>query len=95
MDGYSEFPQVCGTHGTIQYHPDGSYTMWGESGTWRLEGDLLTEALTAFDPLHVDRTADEIGEKYVSTVQWVDQHTFLKRFADGEVRAFRRCPEQN
>lgn len=93
MDGYSEFPQVCGSDGTIQYHADGTFSLWGEAGTWRLEGEVLTEAMTAFDPLHVDRSAQDIGKKYVSTIKWVDQNTFLKRRTDGELMAFRRCLE--
>jgi hypothetical protein len=95
MDGHSEFPQVCGSHGTIQYHADGTYSLWGESWTWRLEGEVLTEALTDFDPLHVDRSKDDIGKEHVSTIRWVDQNTFLKRRADGSELAFRRCPRSN
>ena len=92
VDGTSEFPKVCGSDGTIQYHADGSYSLWGEAGTWRLEGEVLTETMTGFDPLHVDPSPEDIGKARVSTLQWVDQNTFLKRYADGEVTAFRRCP---
>jgi hypothetical protein len=95
MDGQTEFPQVCGSDGTVQYHADGTSNLWGESWTWRLEGEVLTEALADFDPLHVDRSADEIGKEYVSTIQWVDKNTFLKRRADGSELAFRRCLKTN
>jgi hypothetical protein len=93
-DGHSEFPKVCGSDGTVQYHLDGSYTLWGEAGKWRLDSDALTEAMTGFDSLHVDRPAEDIGKAYVSTIKWVDQNTFLKRRADGSELAFRRCPSQ-
>ena len=95
MDGHTEFPRVCGSHGTVQYHVDGSYTLWGEAGMWRLDGNALTETMTDFDPLHVDRSPDDIGKAYVSTVKWVDKNTFVKRRADGSKLAFRRCPDQN
>ena len=94
MDGHSEFPKVCGSHATIQYLPNGIYTLWGEAGTWRLERTVLTETMTDFDPLHVDRSPEDIGKKYISTLEWVDRNTFLKRMANGEVLAFRRCPDQ-
>jgi hypothetical protein len=51
--------------------------------------------MTDFDPLHVDRSDDDIGKKHVSMIRWVDQNTFLKRRADGSELAFRRCPETN
>ena len=95
MDGHSEFPKVCGSDGTIQYHADGSFSLWGEAGTWRLDGEALTETVTDIDWLHSDRPAEEIGKANVSTVKWLDQNTFLKRYADGDLQAFRRCPDQN
>lgn len=94
MDGHSEFPKVCGSDGTVQYHEDGSYTLWGEAGMWRLDGDALTETMTDFHPLHVDRPAEYIDKAHVSTIKWVDQNMFLKRRADGSELAFRRCPKQ-
>lgn len=94
MDGHSEFPKVCGSHGTIQYLPDGKYTLWGEAGIWRLERTVLTETMTGFDPLHVDRSPEDFGKKSISTLEWVDRNTFLKRMANDEVMAFRRCPDQ-
>ena len=92
MDGQSEFPKECGSDGTIQYLPNGEYRLWGESGTWRLEQNVLTEAMTDFDPLHVDRSVDDIGKEYLTTVRWIDQNIFSKRMPDGSELAFRRCP---
>lgn len=94
MDDTSEFPKVCGSHGTIQYYPNGEYTLWGEFGTWRLDGAVLTEAMTGFHPLHVDRSPADVGKPHVSTLQWVDENTFVKRSADDQL-VFRRCPKQN
>lgn len=94
MDGHSEFPKVCGSHGTIQYLPNGKYTLWGEEGIWRLERSVLTETMTDFDPVHVDRSPGDIGKQHIANLEWVDRNTFLKRTANGEVLAFRRCPDQ-
>ena len=91
-DGLS-FPEACGSHGPITYSSDGSYSIFGEAGTWRLDGDKLTETMTGFDALHVDREAKDIGRPVVSSLQWVDRTSFVKRYADGRERAFRRCPE--
>ena len=87
-----EFPLACGSHGPITYTADGKYVLWGETGTWRLEGRSLTEAMTGFDPLHVDRSAEDIGKPEVSTLTWIDPDRFSKRFADGSTREFVRCP---
>jgi len=87
------FPLACDSDGPITYRADGSYSLWGEAGTWRLNGDALTETLGGFDALHSDRTADEIGKPILSTIAWIDENRFTKRFADGSKSEFRRCPE--
>jgi hypothetical protein len=92
MDGSMEFPQACGSHGPITYTPDGKYSIWGEAGTWRLDGEALTETMTGFDPMHMDRMDEDIGKPVASTLRWLDPDRFSKRFADGSVREFRRCP---
>ena len=87
-----EFPLACGSHGPITYEPDGKFYLWGQSGTWSLDGKVLTETLTDFDPLHVEVEPESIGKPMISTLQWADQNSFVKHYSDGEVRAFRRCP---
>jgi len=93
MGDVLEYPLACGSHGPITYRSDGSYSYWGEAGTWRLEGDVLTETLTSIDAPNSDRSTGEIGKAVVSTVQWIDRARFLKRFADGTTNEFRLCPE--
>jgi len=87
------FPLACGSDGPITYRADGSYSLWGEAGTWRLNGDGLIETLAGFDALHSDRSTDEIGKPMVSTIAWIDENRFTKRFADGSKSEFRRCPK--
>ena len=95
LDGYLTYPDVCGTHGPITYERDGKSHIWGEKAIWHLEGNVLTETKTFSDPMHTNSDPEDIGRQYVSTSQWVDHDRFLKRFADGDVREFRRCPKQN
>lgn len=95
MGDVLEFPIACGSHGPVTYHEDGIYSLWGEVGTWRLDGKVLTETMTSFEPMHVDRSARDVGKPQVSTLQWADQNAFLKRYANGETRAFRRCPDRH
>ncbi|MFL6750052.1 MAG: hypothetical protein ACJ8FC_01355 [Sphingomicrobium sp.] len=93
MGDVLEYPLACGSHGPITYRSDGRYFIWGESGTWRLDGDVLSETLTSVDALHGDRSTADIGKPMVSTIQWIDRARFSKRFADGSTNEFRRCPE--
>lgn len=93
IDGFSEFPNACGTDVTIQYHRNGEWFFWGESGTWKMKGAVLTEAITEVDPKHSDKLPADIGKKYVSTLQWVEEDKFLKRYSDGDVMVFLRCPK--
>jgi hypothetical protein len=92
MDGILTHPLACGSHGPITYEADGRYALWGEAGTWRLKGNQLTETMADFDALHSDRSAADIGKPFVSTVNWIDRNRFSKRFADGSVNEFHRCP---
>lgn len=93
MAGGLDYPLVCGSHGPITYYADGTYVVWGQVGTWRLEDSILTETTTHADPMHVDVPPEEIGKPVSSTLRWADQNAFLKRYTDGQVRAFRRCPD--
>jgi len=92
LDGALQYPTACGAHGTITYSTDGKSYLWGETGTWRLEGNVLTEETTFADPMHSDTKSDDVGRPYVSSIQWIRRDRFLKKFHDGEIREFRRCP---
>jgi hypothetical protein len=92
MDGVVQHPLVCGSHGPITYKADGTYLLWGEVGTWRLDGNALTEAMTGFDPIHIDRSPADVGKPVVSKLEWTGRDRFLKRFASGNIREFLRCP---
>ena len=55
---------------------------------------VLHAIMIDFDPPHVDRSVEDIGKEFVSTIRWVDENTFLKRLADGSELAFLRCLER-
>jgi hypothetical protein len=93
MDGALEYPLACGSHGPITYAANGKYHTWGEAGIWRLDGEVLTETMTGFEQLHIDRQSADVGKPYVSKLHWISRDRFLKRFADGTTSEFRRCPE--
>ena len=95
MDGVLQYPRACGAHGPITYAADGRYFIWGETGTWHLRDGVLTETMTGFDPMHVDRSNEEIGKPDVSTIKWVAPDRFTKHFADGAIAEFRRCPARD
>jgi hypothetical protein len=90
-----DFPLACGSDGSIIYRADGSYSFWGEAGKWRLDGNKLTETMTEVDENNGDRSTDEIGEPYISTITWIDGDRLSKQIADGNRNEFRRCPERN
>lgn len=94
LGGGLEFPIACGSHGPIVYESDGTYSTWVDSGTWSLNGQVLTETMTDYDPEGIDWSPEDVGKPWVSTLQWADRNTFLKRSADGETWAFRRCPDR-
>ena len=95
MDGFYEFPQVCGSDTTIVYDSNGNWHLFGRHGTWRLDGEVLTETMTGFDPLHDEGPPEDVGKPLVSTLRWVDRNTFVKRRSAGDELAFRRCPEMD
>lgn len=92
LDPDAEFPLECESGLPINYMVDGTYMLFGEVGTWRLEGatvhETATETTGTGDPSDV-----EIGRPYVSTLHRISQDRFLKRFENGQVGEFRRCPE--
>jgi hypothetical protein len=94
MDDYTHFPKSCGSDTTTQFKPDRTYSTWGESGTWSLNGEVFTMTITGFDPLHQDIPAAEIGKPHTGTLRWVDPNTFVARSDDGTETTFRRCPDQ-
>lgn len=93
MDGVLQHPLACGAHGPITYRADGTYSQWGESGTWRSDGEKLTEIMTDFDPLHTGQSTTDFGKPFVSTLTWTSHDRFLKKYADGSTREFLRCPK--
>lgn len=91
-DGATLYPDGCESSAPIRYYKDGEYALFAESGTWELRGNLLTEVATDADRIHPDADGTMLGKANVSELTFVDDNRFLKKFSDGEVRVFRRCP---
>lgn len=86
-----EYPLACESGLPIAYNADGTYDLFEDSGTWRLDGSRLTEVATE----HHDSGGEggpELGRLYVSTIQRSGPDAFRKTYADGAVETFRRCP---
>lgn len=87
-----EFPLSCASGLPIRYLPRGRYELFEERGTWRLDGDRLTETATEASEV-ADAGTPDIGRPYVSRIARDGDGAFLKTFADGAQMRFRRCPE--
>ena len=85
---------LCKTSGPVRYYSDGIFGSGVDIGTWQISGDVLTEIVTASSPEQEDWSPEDIGRPFVSTLRWLDEDRFLKRYADGTEMAFRRCPDQ-
>lgn len=82
---------LCDSGLPITYRADGTYSLFEETGVWRLRGRRLTETATAAtaagDPADV-----EIGRPYRSRIARVGPDEMRKRFADGARMTLLRCP---
>lgn len=86
------FPLGCDSGEPVRYDGDGRYAGPGARGTWRLQGDTLTETMTETDAEEGDPAA-KTGEAYESRIAWQGADTLVKTFADGTRMTFRRCPD--
>lgn len=83
---------ACESDAGVIHRPDGSWHADGASGTWRLEGDELTYAVTDEE--------DESGRvrridppvRHVEQVELVASDEYVSRRSDGSVRSLTRCP---
>lgn len=82
---------ACDSGLPIGYRADGTYVLFEERGTWRLDGDRLTEVVKEIHET-ADSSEAEIDRPYVSRVRRVDGNSFVKTFADGGRMLFLRCP---
>jgi hypothetical protein len=86
-----EFPLACSSGLPIAYNANGTYDLFEDSGTWRLEGERLTEVATQIHDSSGEDAA-QIGRPYVSRIDRTGPDQFRKTYADGSVETFRRCP---
>ena len=92
VEDRSEHPVGCSSGLPISYSRDGSYTLFEESGTWRLEGQRLIETATEVhdgtDPAEV-----ALGRPQISRVERLGPNAMRKSFANGFRALFLRCPK--
>jgi hypothetical protein len=87
MDAHTSFPAGCASDLPIAYRADGTYLYLDERGTWRLDGDRLTETvLEGGEP-------GESGEPMITGIEVAGPDSFTKTWPDGESAIFRRCPQ--
>jgi hypothetical protein len=83
------FPLGCDSGEPIFYRDDGKYMAEGVIGTWRLQGDRLTETATQVEE---PGEPGAVGRPYVTRIAWEGPDTFIKTFPGGRRMPFRRCP---
>lgn len=93
LDEGLEYPLACASGAVIRYYPNGRYALVEEEGTWRLDGERLTETTTELTGAG-DGEPAELNRPYVSRIRREGPDLFLKTYADGEQMRFRRCPEE-
>lgn len=81
---------ACQSGLPIGYRADGTYVLFEETGTWRLDGNRLTEVVTEIEE-GADSSEVEVKKPYVSRVRQIDADSFVKTFADGSTMLFLRC----
>jgi hypothetical protein len=80
-----EYPRLCDTGLPIHYSADGTWQVFEGNGTWRLEGDRLTEVT-------LDTAADEIPPPATFRIVRAGADEFRRIGSDGAVATLRRCP---
>jgi hypothetical protein len=90
MDGLQSHPSGCSSP-SISYYPEGEYVTFADGGTWDLQGNVLTEIPTWADMFESDDPVI-LGKPYVSEVSFIGRDRFKKKFSDGNLVEFRRCP---
>lgn len=88
----AEHPSGCNSGLPIIYSRDGRYTLFEESGTWRLQGERLTETATEVHD-HADPSEVALGRPFTSRIERTGRDSLRKTFADGSKAVFLRCPK--
>ena len=88
-----EFPLACASGLPITYNGDRTYDLFEAYGTWRLDGDRLTETPTGATEVE-DPAEIPIGVPFISRIEWRGPDTIVKTLADGTVETLRRCPAE-
>ncbi len=83
---------ACASGLPIHYGADGAYTIFEESGRWRLDGAMLTETATEAHEDIVDPAEVAIGKPFESRIRRLNRDSFIKTYSDGRQEVFRRCP---
>jgi hypothetical protein len=81
-----KFPIACESDAPIRYSSDGTYRVQEGVGSWRLQGDRLTETAPA------SNGRVKSGRSYVSRIAWDGSDKIVKTMPDGRRVTLRRCP---
>lgn len=84
----------CQGDSGITYYDDGTYVVYGEFGTWELDGDqlILTTTSTA-EPGEPGTTETmEDAEPYIWTISDQGDESFVQTLPDGTALTMNRCP---
>jgi hypothetical protein len=84
---------ACSSGLPISYALDGTYSLFEESGRWRLHGATLTETSTEAHEDVIDPAEVEIGKPFRSTIRWLTRDSFIKTYSDGRQEIYRRCTD--
>ena len=83
---------ACASGLPIAYRVGGTYSMWEEEGTWRLEGGRLTEIATQVND-GTDPAEVAIGRPFVSRIERVGPNEMRKYPAASNAMTLLRCPD--
>ena len=94
VDGI-DWPADCDAL-TIDYRANGSFSFGDDRGRWVLADAVLTETMIKHDaPMETEDEEDivQVDKPFVSKLRWNGSDRFWKRYSDGEIIEFRRCPK--
>ena len=85
-------PLNCSFIGTIDYHAAGTYNSHDEGGSWRIDGNRITEVSTW---VRRDPDGRLTGRSQVDRIYRIGPNSLLRIFDDGRWVQLRRCERRS